>query len=162
MMMFGAPAHRLPSQIAATARVLEIPLSCLYLPDVMIISFDDMLGSLGTSSSNVSVGTGTDSHNGGSIGSPPTLSAHTSSLRLLRQTPALDLGKLKDAYDIYWKVIHDEVSVADASGGLDDLMRRQVSFIFLLYHSNLADIIPGSIRTLPVNFHRGDVCSQYL
>ncbi|KAJ8078940.1 pheromone-regulated protein prm10 [Marasmius tenuissimus] len=130
MMMFGAPAHRLPAQIAATARVLEIPLSCLYLPDVMIISFDDMLGSLGTSSSTVSVDTGTDSPSARSstMGTPPTLSAHTSSLKLLRQTAALDLGKLKDAYDIYWKVIHDEVSVADASGGLDDLMRRKVRY----------------------------------
>ncbi|KAL0564685.1 pheromone-regulated protein prm10 [Marasmius crinis-equi] len=124
MMMFGAPAHRLPAQIAATARVLEIPLSCLYLPDVMIISFDDMLGSLGASSSTVSM----DSDSPGGMPSPPPLTASTSSLRLLRQSPALDLGKLKDAYDIYWKVIHDDVSVADASSDLDELMRREVRY----------------------------------
>ncbi|KAG7092611.1 hypothetical protein E1B28_008954 [Marasmius oreades] len=127
MMMFGAPAHRLPSQIAATARVLEIPLSCLYLPDVMIISFDDMLGSLGAATSNV--GSGTLAENGNSSSSSvPALTASTSSLRLLRQSSALDLGKLKGAYDIYWKVIHDEVSVAEASGGLDSLMRRPVLY----------------------------------
>lgn len=41
MMMFGGPSHRLQAQIQATARVLEVQLSCLYLPDVMIIAFDD-------------------------------------------------------------------------------------------------------------------------
>ena len=46
-MMFGGPSHRLQAQIQATARVLDIELSCMYLPDVMLISFDD--GSTGTS-----------------------------------------------------------------------------------------------------------------
>ena len=41
MMMFGGPSHRLQAQIQATARVLEIELSCMYLPDMMLISFDD-------------------------------------------------------------------------------------------------------------------------
>jgi uncharacterized membrane protein YjjP (DUF1212 family) len=41
MMMFGAPTHRLPAQLQATARVLDVPLACVYLPDVMILSFDD-------------------------------------------------------------------------------------------------------------------------
>ena len=41
MMMFGGPSHRLPAQIQATARVLDISLSCMYLPDMMLISFDD-------------------------------------------------------------------------------------------------------------------------
>jgi hypothetical protein len=45
--MFGGPSHRLQAQIRATARVLDIELSCMYLPDVMLISFDD--GSTGTS-----------------------------------------------------------------------------------------------------------------
>ena len=41
LMMFGGPSHRLQAQIQATARVLEIELSCMYLPDMMLISFDD-------------------------------------------------------------------------------------------------------------------------
>lgn len=40
-MMFGAPTHRLQSQLQSTARVLDIELSCMYLPDVMLISFED-------------------------------------------------------------------------------------------------------------------------
>jgi hypothetical protein len=41
MMMFGGPSHRLVAQIQSTARVLELEMSCLYLPDVMWISFED-------------------------------------------------------------------------------------------------------------------------
>ena len=41
MMMFGGPPHRLQSQIMSAARVLDIQLSALYLPDVVLLSFDD-------------------------------------------------------------------------------------------------------------------------
>ncbi|KAH7919249.1 DUF1212-domain-containing protein [Leucogyrophana mollusca] len=41
MMMFGGPSHRLTAQIQSTARVLDVELSCMYLPDVMLISFED-------------------------------------------------------------------------------------------------------------------------
>ena len=41
MMMFGGPSHRLAAQIQSTARVLDLQLSCMYLPDVMLISFED-------------------------------------------------------------------------------------------------------------------------
>lgn len=40
-MMFGGPSHRLVAQIQSTARVLELELSCMYLPDVIWISFED-------------------------------------------------------------------------------------------------------------------------
>ena len=72
-MMFGAPSHRLTAQIYATARVLDMQLSCMYLPDVMLISFDDAATS-------------------------------TSNIKFIRQGSALNLGKLQDAYDLYWKV----------------------------------------------------------
>lgn len=45
----------------------------MYLPDVMLISFDDS-------------------------------STSTSSIKFIRQGSALDLGKLQDAYKLYWKV----------------------------------------------------------
>lgn len=93
MMMFGGPSHRLQSQIMSAAHVLDIQLSCLYLPDVLLVSFDDS-------------------------------STSTSSVKLIRQGSALDIGKLHDAYSLYWKVIHDKLSVADASEQLDALMRR--------------------------------------
>lgn len=73
LMMFGGPSHRLSAQIQATARVLDIQLSCMYLPDTMLISFDD--GQTGTSN-----------------------------VKFIRQGSALDLGKLYDAFKLYWKV----------------------------------------------------------
>jgi hypothetical protein len=73
MMMFGSPTHRLQAQMQSTARVLEISLSCMYLPDMMLIAFDDDVTS-------------------------------TSSVKLIRQSSALDLGKVQDAYKIYWSV----------------------------------------------------------
>ncbi|KAJ7760897.1 DUF1212-domain-containing protein [Mycena maculata] len=47
LMMFGGPSHRLQTQIQATGRVLDIQVNCMYLPDVVLISFDD--ASTGTS-----------------------------------------------------------------------------------------------------------------
>ncbi|KAJ3810044.1 DUF1212-domain-containing protein [Lentinula aff. lateritia] len=93
MMMFGGPAHRLTSQIQATARVLDIELSCMYLPDVMLISFEDS-------------------------------STGTSLIKFIKQGSVLNIGKLGEGYTIYWKVIHDDLSVSDASAALDKLMRR--------------------------------------
>ncbi|KII84961.1 hypothetical protein PLICRDRAFT_349447 [Plicaturopsis crispa FD-325 SS-3] len=94
MMMFGGPSHRLQAQIQSTARVLDIELSCMYLPDVMLISFDDS-------------------------------ATGTSNIKFIRQGSALDLGKLQDSYHLYWKVIHDELSVSEASAELDVLMRKK-------------------------------------
>lgn len=91
--MFGGPTHRLQAQIISTGKVLEIQLSCMYLPDVMLISFDD-------------AATG------------------TSNIKFIRQGSALDLGKVQDTHILYWKVIHDDISVKDASVELDNLMRK--------------------------------------
>ncbi|KAG6812586.1 hypothetical protein H0H92_002055 [Tricholoma furcatifolium] len=93
MMMFGGPSHRLQSQINSTARVLDLEVSCVYFPDVLVVSFDDST----TSTSNV---------------------------KFIRQGSSLDLIKLADAYKLYWKVIHDKLSVSDASSELDLIMRR--------------------------------------
>ncbi|KAH9895599.1 DUF1212-domain-containing protein [Cubamyces lactineus] len=93
MMMFGGPTHRLQAQIQAAGKVLDTPLSCMYLPDVMLISFEDQ-------------------------------STATSNIKFIRQGSSLDIGKLQEAHKLYWKVIHDEFSVKDASVELDELMRR--------------------------------------
>ena len=73
MMMFGGPTHRMQALIMATAKVLDIQLSCMYLPDVMLISFDDP-------------------------------STSTSNIKFIRQGSALDIGKLQEANELYWKV----------------------------------------------------------
>ncbi|KZV71465.1 DUF1212-domain-containing protein [Peniophora sp. CONT] len=109
MMMFGGPTHRLASQLQSTARVLEITLSCMYLPDTMLVSFDDDITS-------------------------------TSSVKLIKQGSALDLAKLTYAYKVYWAVIHDEMSVKDASTKLDDLMRTKPTYgsLALIFFGGMA------------------------
>ncbi|KAJ3515068.1 hypothetical protein NLJ89_g1987 [Agrocybe chaxingu] len=96
--MFGhvsrPTAARNAGGIQSAAKVLDIELSFLYLPDVVLLSFDDS-------------GTG------------------TSHIKLIRQCSGLDLGKLNDAFSLYWKVIHDKLSVSDASVELDNLMRKK-------------------------------------
>lgn len=41
LMMFGAPSHRLEAQLQATAKVLDINVSVINLPNVMLLSFGD-------------------------------------------------------------------------------------------------------------------------
>ncbi|CCA66429.1 hypothetical protein PIIN_00115 [Serendipita indica DSM 11827] len=92
-LMFGAPSHRIESQIQATARILSLNVSSVYLPNLVLISFND-------------TATG------------------TSNIKFIKQSPSLDLGKLVDAYALYWCVIHDKTSVSEASEQLDVLMLR--------------------------------------
>ena len=73
MMMFGGPTHRLQSQMMSAARVLDIQMSVLYLPDIALLSFDDN-------------------------------ATGTSHIKLIRQGSAMNLGKLNDAFALYWKV----------------------------------------------------------
>ncbi|KAJ1303941.1 hypothetical protein OPQ81_008352 [Rhizoctonia solani] len=118
LMMFGAPSHRLEAQIQATARVLDIQVSCMYLPSVMLFSFGD-------------------------------IATHTSDTKFLKQGSALDLGKLLDAHRIYWRVIHDELGVGEASLQLDELMKKQV-----LYKGWITVVIGGfcSAFITPISF----------
>ncbi|KAF8308758.1 DUF1212-domain-containing protein [Clavulina sp. PMI_390] len=41
LMMFGAPSHRLEAQLQATAKVLDINVSVINLPNIMLLSFGD-------------------------------------------------------------------------------------------------------------------------
>ncbi|EPQ27914.1 uncharacterized protein PFL1_04658 [Pseudozyma flocculosa PF-1] len=41
LMMFGAPTHRIETQIQQTARVLEVNCRCIYLPNLMLLAFGD-------------------------------------------------------------------------------------------------------------------------
>lgn len=41
MMMFGAPTHRIETQMQQTANVLDVNCRCIYLPNLMLLSFGD-------------------------------------------------------------------------------------------------------------------------
>lgn len=41
-LMFGSPSHRLEIQLQATARILGLNVSCMYIPGIILISFNDL------------------------------------------------------------------------------------------------------------------------
>jgi uncharacterized membrane protein YjjP (DUF1212 family) len=53
---------------------------------------------------------------------------HTSETKFLKQATGLDLGKLQATHDLYWKVVHDKMSVEGASKELDILMTSPVYY----------------------------------
>lgn len=53
---------------------------------------------------------------------------HTSETKFLKQATGLDLGKLLATHRLYWKVVHDRISVDEASKDLDALMTSPVYY----------------------------------
>ena len=53
---------------------------------------------------------------------------HTSETKFLKQSTGIDLGKVLATHNIYWNVIHDRVSVEQASKDLDVLMTSSVYY----------------------------------
>ncbi|TYJ58472.1 hypothetical protein B9479_000679 [Cryptococcus floricola] len=53
---------------------------------------------------------------------------HTSETKFLKQTTGLDLGKLQATHHLYWNVVHDKMSVEQASKDLDVLMTSPVYY----------------------------------
>lgn len=90
-LMFSGPSHRLQSHLQATARALDLKVSTVYLPNVILISFDDEFAS-------------------------------TSVVRIIQQTGTLNLEKLSVMHELFWKVIHNELSVSSATATLELLM----------------------------------------
>ncbi|EIW73697.1 hypothetical protein TREMEDRAFT_25485, partial [Tremella mesenterica DSM 1558] len=53
---------------------------------------------------------------------------HTSEVKFLKQATGLDLGKLLATHHLYWNVVHDRMSVDQASKDLDVLMTTPVYY----------------------------------
>lgn len=53
---------------------------------------------------------------------------HTSETKFLKQATGLDLGKLLATHNLYWNVVHDKMSVEQASKDLDILMTTPVYY----------------------------------
>lgn len=53
---------------------------------------------------------------------------HTSETKFLKQATGLDLGKLLATHNLYWNVVHDKMSVEQASKDLDVLMTSPVYY----------------------------------
>lgn len=111
MMMFGGPSHRLAAQIQSTGRVLDLELSCMYLPDVMLISFEDSA----TGTSNVKF-----IRQGSALDLEKLGEAHALYWNV-------SVSSRRGVYVTYsaLQVIHDAMSVSVASASLDVLMRKK-------------------------------------
>jgi uncharacterized membrane protein YjjP (DUF1212 family) len=127
--MYGAPTHRLETYMQRTASALDLHLQAFYLPNCMIISFDD---------------------NGLSMATRRSLD-----VQIITCVQALNLAKLSDAHRIYKDVIHRRTSPQQATALLDELFvkgeQRPRWVRVLMYGLASAFIGPVSYGARPVD-----------
>ncbi|CAC9888381.1 DUF1212-domain-containing protein [Aureobasidium pullulans] len=56
------------------------------------------------------------------------LTTHTTEVQMVRAGEALDLGKLRDAHDVYKDVLHDRMGVQDATQRIEDIFNKEPPF----------------------------------
>lgn len=93
-MRYGAPSHRLESQLAAAARIMDIDASFVHLPSLVIAS-------VGQSKGN---GQHSETH-------------------FIKAAQGLSLGKLHDLHIIYRRVMHHDIGVVEGTRQLDTLLK---------------------------------------
>lgn len=121
LMMFGAPTHRIETQMQATARILDVQLRCIYFPSLMLVSFGDDL----THTSDTRF-----------IKQPTLLDlcmycrcatgCFRNTPRLIQnRADPLQTARLTDMHSIWSNTVRDKIGVEEASRQLDELMRRK-------------------------------------
>ncbi|WWC88855.1 uncharacterized protein L201_003770 [Kwoniella dendrophila CBS 6074] len=93
LMTFGAPSHRIESQLSATALVLEIDAQFIHFPSIVIASFGDM----------------------------DTRTSETHFVKV--QNGGLELGKLHKVHNIYKSVVHDEMDASEGTRLIHQLIK---------------------------------------
>lgn len=96
-------------------------------------------------------------------------STRTSEIHLVKCNQGVNLSKLADTHAIYKRVIHDLVSVEQAAGDLEELLRRKNRFnpwiCVFLYGLGSASVSPfafsGNWMDVPISFGLG-LCIGYL
>ncbi|XBW37625.1 hypothetical protein QEN19_003206 [Hanseniaspora menglaensis] len=121
LMLYGAPTHRLESYMKSTSQVLEIDGQFLYLPGCMIISFDN----------NSTTTNGAELH-------------------LVKCNQGVNLWKLHKVYKIYKLVIHDSISLEDASNEIDLILIEPN-----LYNKYIAVLLYGLASAMVTPFAFG-------
>lgn len=127
--MYGAPTHRLETYMQRTADALDLHLQAFYLPNCMIISFDDD-GNSNTTRRSLDV-------------------------QIVTCVQALNLAKLSDAHRIYKDVIHRRTNAKEATALLDELFVQEEQhprwLRVLMYGLASACIGPVSYGARPVD-----------
>ncbi|KAK2007702.1 DUF1212-domain-containing protein [Colletotrichum eremochloae] len=88
---------------------------------------------------------------------------HTTEVKLVRSAHGVDLGKLRDVHDIYKQVVHDLISVDDATVMLENITSRKLKFgnwtrvpIYGLASASVAPFaFQGRFIDLPIAFLLG-------
>lgn len=125
LMRLGAPTHRLEEYMIMASRKLCIQGSFQYLPNCMIVSFDDPI-------------------------------THTTELKLVKEPPAVDLGKLKDIQEVYKDVIHDKYSIQEAMDDIQQILVKPRKFdtltLVFLYGVAAVSVGPFAFNSRPIDF----------
>ncbi|KAG5647844.1 hypothetical protein DXG03_007768 [Asterophora parasitica] len=103
LMAFGAPSHRIESQLVSAARILQVEADFLHLPNVTICTFGDQ-----------------------GLGSSETRFIKSGGGRL-------SLESLHNVHQIYRSVVHDEISAERAVENLDALLKAPQTCSNLLH-----------------------------
>ncbi|OCF62312.1 hypothetical protein L486_01980 [Kwoniella mangroviensis CBS 10435] len=98
LMTFGAPSHRIESQLGATALVLEIDAQFIHFPSIVIASFGDM----------------------------DTRTSETHFVKV--QNGGLELGKLHKVHNIYKSVVHDEMDASEGTKLIHQLLKAPMEY----------------------------------
>lgn len=95
LMKFGAPSHRVESQLMAVAALLRVKMQVIHLPKCTIISFGNHIGS-----------------------------ANNKDTRFVKAATQIELGRLHQVHDIYKRVVHCQTSAKDGTVELKALLKR--------------------------------------
>ncbi|KAG8805550.1 hypothetical protein FRC19_007817 [Serendipita sp. 401] len=99
LMKFGAPSHRIESQLLSIAALLCIKLQVIHVPGITLLSFSKHL----KESSAVNI-------------------------QIVKSSTKIDLGRLYDVHSTYKRVVHYEQSAKDAYLELKSLLKRDPIF----------------------------------
>jgi len=92
LILYGAPSHRIESQLEAISVLLRVKLQVVYIPGVAILCF------------------------GGNFFMP------RAETRFVKASTHVNLGKLKSVHQIYKKVVHSQAGVVDSTKELQAII----------------------------------------
>ena len=98
-MKFGAPSHRIESQLMSAASLIRIKMQVVHIPGVTIISFKD----------HTTKSSGTDTC-------------------FVKSATKIDLGRLHEIHNLYKRVVHYEQSAKSATEEMKVLLKKESIF----------------------------------
>jgi len=104
-MKFGAPSHRIESQLLSVASSIRIKMQVVHIPGITIVSFGDH---------------------------PATMPGPE--IRFVKSATKIDLGRLHDIHLMYKRVVHYEQTAESASKELKALLKMDPIFRFVRAH----------------------------